>query len=205
MPKDIRSHEGVKYLRIIYPAGLVIVHKEPVETIGLEIDVYSVLETFKVTCPAVAHAVKKLLCLGQRGKGDKLADLMGVEAAVSRAIELEKLREQLRPKELVGEWKVTCQMEVPITPSVPTAKEGKGREGKESDTKVGKTEEEKLGELINDISGALAEKYEGMISRQEAEAFAEMFKQIRGIWPTEAELKEFIIIKKTQPAPESVK
>lgn len=32
-----------------------------------QIDVYRVLELFNVTDPAVAHAIKKLLCAGQRG------------------------------------------------------------------------------------------------------------------------------------------
>ena len=46
-----------------------------------------------MTCPARAHAIKKLLCCGGRGKGDALADLLGAEAAVSRAIELQRVRE----------------------------------------------------------------------------------------------------------------
>lgn len=32
-----------------------------------EIDVYRVLELFEVNNPAIAHAVKKLLCAGDRG------------------------------------------------------------------------------------------------------------------------------------------
>lgn len=75
------KHEGAKYLRKIRcraadgtrPAMLV--------------DVYDVLTAFGVTSHAVGHAVKKLLCPGQRGKGDYLADLIGAQAALSRAIE----------------------------------------------------------------------------------------------------------------------
>jgi hypothetical protein len=59
----------------------------------INVDVYSVLEAYKVTCPARAHAIKKLLCAGQRGKGEELADLIGALAAVNRAIDLQKQRE----------------------------------------------------------------------------------------------------------------
>jgi hypothetical protein len=30
-------------------------------------DIYDVLEAFKITCPAMAHAIKKLMMPGQRG------------------------------------------------------------------------------------------------------------------------------------------
>lgn len=52
------------------------------------IDVYSVLATFDVTCPATQHAIKKLLCAGLRGKGDKLQDLTEALDAVARAVSL---------------------------------------------------------------------------------------------------------------------
>lgn len=83
---SIRQHEGSKYLRRIKSA---LPEEEGVE---VHIDVYSVLEAFSVTCPARAHAIKKLLCTGTRGKGDAIADLKGVLAAVSRAVELEEGR-----------------------------------------------------------------------------------------------------------------
>ena len=35
------------------------------------IDVYRVLDAFDVRCPATAHAVKKLLCLGRNGSADR--------------------------------------------------------------------------------------------------------------------------------------
>lgn len=78
---SINEHEGKKYLRTIRAAdggGTV------------NVDVYAVLKAFNVTCPARAHAIKKLLCCGTRGKGDTVADLVGVLAAVNRAIELER-------------------------------------------------------------------------------------------------------------------
>jgi hypothetical protein len=55
----------------------------------IPIDVYCVLQAYDVTDQAVGHAIKKLLCAGARNKGDRLADLKGALAAVSRAIEME--------------------------------------------------------------------------------------------------------------------
>jgi len=49
-------------------------------------DVYRVLRAFGVTCPAVQHAVKKLLMPGQRGAKDKLQDLEEALLSVSEAI-----------------------------------------------------------------------------------------------------------------------
>lgn len=85
MTKKIDEHEGSKYLRKIHSARR---DKAPIH-----IDVYNVLEAFKVTCGARQHAIKKLLCAGNRGKGSELDDLIGAEAAVARAIELEKDRQ----------------------------------------------------------------------------------------------------------------
>lgn len=90
MPKSINEHEGQKYLRIIQSA---IVPGD-----YLDVDVYAVLEAFKVTCPARAHAIKKLLCCGNRDKGSEMADLIGAEAAVARAIELQRDRDSGEPE-----------------------------------------------------------------------------------------------------------
>lgn len=49
---------------------------------------YNVLEAFGVTCPAIAHAVKKLLCAGLRGKAGAAQDIVEARDAISRAIEL---------------------------------------------------------------------------------------------------------------------
>jgi hypothetical protein len=91
---NIADHEGKKYLREINPA----------DGLGtpINVDVYAVLVAFNVTCPAVAHAVKKLLAAGQRGKGDTLADLVGAKAAIERAFQLEQQRQpqwETRPVE----------------------------------------------------------------------------------------------------------
>ncbi len=88
MSEGIEKHEGAKYLRLIQSAV------NPDET--ALVDVYAVLEAFGVTCPARAHAIKKLLCAGIRGKGSTLSDLIGANAAVSRAIELQSRREQCK-------------------------------------------------------------------------------------------------------------
>lgn len=55
----------------------------------LEIDVYDILKAFNVTNPATQHAIKKLLCAGDRGYKDKVQDLKEALASISRAIELE--------------------------------------------------------------------------------------------------------------------
>lgn len=88
MSKPIVEHEGKKYLRTIY---------SPVDGSGIEIDVYAVLEAFNVHCPGRQQAIKKLLCAGLRGKGSQMQDLVGADAALSRAIELQKQREAGSP------------------------------------------------------------------------------------------------------------
>jgi len=77
---SIHEHEGKKYIRTIYPS--VVGSGKPIE-----VDVYCVIKAFQVSDGPIAHAVKKLLCAGKRSKGDKMADLIGVLAAVNRAID----------------------------------------------------------------------------------------------------------------------
>lgn len=57
-----------------------------------DIDVYDVLVAFNVTCPARAHAIKKLLCAGIRGKGGVSQDLKESIQAIERAIQLYEQR-----------------------------------------------------------------------------------------------------------------
>lgn len=59
-----------------------------------QVDVYAVLDAFAVTCPARQHAIKKLLCSGLRGKGCELQDLVEARDAVTRAVQLQKNREE---------------------------------------------------------------------------------------------------------------
>lgn len=65
------------------------------DAVPVQVDVYSVLEAFEVRCPAVQHAVKKLLCAGIRGKGDTLQDLREAKDAIDRAISLHIVRENI--------------------------------------------------------------------------------------------------------------
>ena len=60
---------------------------------AIEIDVYDVLAVFGVTCPAIQHAVKKLLCPGQRGAKDAMQDLCEAKFSVNRAIQLLKAQQ----------------------------------------------------------------------------------------------------------------
>lgn len=61
-----------------------------VEINGRSADIYTILLAYGVTCPATAHAIKKLLCAGRRGGGKtRLQDLTEAQQALVRAIDLE--------------------------------------------------------------------------------------------------------------------
>lgn len=83
----IENHSGSKYIRLIHSCS-----DDP----PARVDVYAVLEAFNVNCPAIQHAVKKLLCTGIRGKGSKVQDLNEARDALSRAIEMQLVRERLK-------------------------------------------------------------------------------------------------------------
>lgn len=74
-----------KYLRDIYPVDGT-VHTDANGKQFVRIDVYSVLLAFGVDHPT-GHAVKKLLCAGMRGKGDRIQDLTEAKVAIDRAIQ----------------------------------------------------------------------------------------------------------------------
>lgn len=57
---------------------------------GVTVDVYDVLVAFGVTCPAMAHAIKKMLMPGQRGSKDAEQDKREAIQAIERSIELAK-------------------------------------------------------------------------------------------------------------------
>jgi hypothetical protein len=59
------------------------------DRVTITVDVYDVLKAFDVRCPAIQHAIKKLLCAGIRGHKDKRQDLAEARASIGRAIELE--------------------------------------------------------------------------------------------------------------------
>ena len=56
---------------------------------GVQVDVYDVLKAFDVTCPAMQHAAKKVLCAGIRGHKDALKDKREAIQSIERSIELE--------------------------------------------------------------------------------------------------------------------
>jgi len=56
---------------------------------GVWVDVYDVLKTFDVTCPAMAHAIKKCLAAGQRGSKSSTQDKREAIQAIERSIELD--------------------------------------------------------------------------------------------------------------------
>lgn len=55
---------------------------------GVTVDVYDVLKAFSVTCPALQHAAKKVLCAGLRGHKDKSKDIREAIEALERAEQL---------------------------------------------------------------------------------------------------------------------
>jgi hypothetical protein len=55
---------------------------------GSEIDVYDVLKAYGVTCPAIAHAIKKLLLPGERHAKTWEQDINEAIASLERAKEL---------------------------------------------------------------------------------------------------------------------
>lgn len=60
----------------------------------VKVDVYDVLSAFGVACPARQHAIKKLLCAGQRGSKTAIQDLEEASVSIARAIELAKVAER---------------------------------------------------------------------------------------------------------------
>ena len=59
---------------------------------SIEVDVYDVLEAFKITCSALAHALKKLLMAGRRGVKDFNKDCDEAVNSVEQAKLLQKHR-----------------------------------------------------------------------------------------------------------------
>ncbi len=53
------------------------------------IDVYRVLDLFNVSNPCIQHAVKKLLCSGQRGVKDTRQDVQEAITSLVRCLEMQ--------------------------------------------------------------------------------------------------------------------
>lgn len=52
------------------------------------VDVYRVLDLFGVSNPCLQHAIKKLLCAGNRGVKDELKDVQEAIASLTRYLEI---------------------------------------------------------------------------------------------------------------------
>ncbi len=63
-------------------------YQKPVEHLKW-IDVYRVLVLFDVTNPCLQHAIKKLLCAGQRGAKDQQQDVQEAIASLVRYLEMQ--------------------------------------------------------------------------------------------------------------------
>jgi len=53
------------------------------------IDVYRVLDLFGVSNPCLQHAIKKLLCAGQRGAKDERKDIEEAVSSLVRYLEMQ--------------------------------------------------------------------------------------------------------------------
>lgn len=62
------------------------------------IDVYRILELYNVTDPCVQHAVKKLLCAGNRGTKTEEQDIIEARDTLNRKLEIieENTKQKLR-------------------------------------------------------------------------------------------------------------
>ena len=68
------------------------------------IDIYDILNAYRVTCPATQHAIKKLLQPGERGHKDKLTDLREALASIERAIQMAECATPTRKRWKVRGW-----------------------------------------------------------------------------------------------------
>lgn len=69
------------------------------EVIGFDgtkttIDVYRVLDAFKVSDPALQHLIKKALCVGIRGHKDSITDYTDILKSAEKALELHKQKQE---------------------------------------------------------------------------------------------------------------
>lgn len=87
---NIEEHSGSKYLRRIYSATRR--HEtDKYEPRSLFVDVYAVLKAYNDPPAPIAHAIKKLLCAGLRGKATLGQDIEESIDALNRA--LQQIRE----------------------------------------------------------------------------------------------------------------
>lgn len=87
--QEIRAPRPNKYMRKIKTFESHDINGSPIE-IDVWVDVYDVIKAFNVTSGPMQHALKKVLCAGERGHKDLLEDLNDIIASVEREIEMVK-------------------------------------------------------------------------------------------------------------------
>lgn len=87
--QDIKAPRPNKYMRKIKTFESHDINGSPTE-IDVWVDVYDVIKAFNVTSGPMQHALKKVLCAGERGHKDLLEDLNDIIASVEREIEMVK-------------------------------------------------------------------------------------------------------------------
>ena len=58
--------------------------------VATTVDVYDVLLAFNISCPAMQHALKKMLCSGLRGHKPSIQDKQEAIDSILRSIQLER-------------------------------------------------------------------------------------------------------------------
>lgn len=86
---DIKAPRPNKYMRKIKTFESHDINGSPIE-IDVWVDVYDVIKAFNVTSGPMQHALKKVLCAGERGHKDLLEDLNDIIVSVEREIEMVK-------------------------------------------------------------------------------------------------------------------
>ena len=87
--QEIKAPRPNKYMRKIKTFESHDINGSPIE-IDVWVDVYDVIKAFNVTSGPMQHALKKVLCAGERGHKDLLEDLNDIIASVEREIEMVK-------------------------------------------------------------------------------------------------------------------
>lgn len=87
--EDIKAPRPNKYMRKIKTFESHDINGSPIE-IDVWVDVYDVIKAFNVTSGPMQHALKKVLCAGERGHKDLLEDLNDIIVSIEREIEMVK-------------------------------------------------------------------------------------------------------------------
>lgn len=85
---------------------------------GVFVDVYDVLQAWRVTNPALQHLIKKALAPGERGHKTCAEDLRDIEASARRAVELQAYRIEIdMPVMDEGAWEPAHTCWLPLNPN----------------------------------------------------------------------------------------